>query len=301
MLSIILPSFNEEQNILNTAEVLKNILTDNSIPYELIFVDDGSKDNTWDNIRKAHESDNNVRGVSFSRNFGKESAIFAGLESAKGDCCLVMDCDLQHPPKVIPEMYKKWLSGAEIVEGRKSSRGKESASYGLFAKLFNALIKKSSGIDMLDTSDFKLLDKKAVDALLNMPERVTFFRAMSAWVGFKTEAVMFDVADRAYGERKWSTKSLVKYAINSLASYTNLALVLPMYLGMALSFAALVLIILQICSVISWGVGTCIILLALGMILCSLGVLGYYLYRVFDEVRLRPKYIISHTVGGNND
>lgn len=301
MLSIILPSFNEEQNILNTAEVLKNILTENNIPYELIFVDDGSGDGTWRKILQAAERDSRVRGVSFSRNFGKESAIFAGLESAKGDCCLVMDCDLQHPPKVIPEMYKKWLSGAEIVEGRKASRGKESASYGLFAKLFNTLIKRSSGIDMLDTSDFKLLDKKAVDALLNMPERVTFFRAMSAWVGFKTETVMFDVADRAYGERKWSTKSLVKYAINSLASYTNLPLVLPIYLGMALSFAALVFIILEICSVISWGMGTCIVILALGMILCSLGVLGYYLYRVFDEVRLRPKYIIAHTVGGNND
>lgn len=301
MLSIILPSFNEEQNILNTAEVLKNILTEENIPYELIFVDDGSRDGTWQKILQAAERDSRVRGVSFSRNFGKESAVFAGLESAKGDCCLVMDCDLQHPPKVIPEMYKKWLGGAEIVEGRKASRGKESASYGLFAKLFNTLIKKSSGIDMLDTSDFKLLDKKAVNALLNMPERVTFFRAMSAWVGFKTETVMFDVADRAYGERKWSTKSLVKYAINSLASYTNLPLVFPIYLGMALSLAALVFIILEICSVISWGMGTCIVILALGMILCSLGVLGYYLYRVFDEVRLRPKYIISHTVGGNND
>lgn len=301
MLSVILPSFNEAENILNTASTLKNLLCENAIEYELIFVDDGSKDRTWENICDANKLDCNVRGVSFSKNFGKESAIFAGLAAAKGDCCLVMDCDLQHPPAVIPTMYRKWLDGAEVVEGRKSSRGKESASYGLFAKLFNSLIKKTSGIDMLDTSDFKLLDRKAVDALLNMRERVTFFRAMSAWVGFKTETVMFDVADRAYGERKWSTKSLVKYAVNSLASYTNLPLLLPLFLGCSVSVAAVILLILDIISVTHIGVVTCVMMFVQGVVLCSLGVIGYYLYRVFDEVRDRPRFIISKTVGGNND
>ena len=301
MLSIILPSFNEEANILNTAKVLGDMLKSESIAYELIFVNDGSRDSTWQKILEANSLDPNVRGLSFSRNFGKEAAMFAGLEASKGDCVLVMDCDLQHPPEVIPEMYQKWQAGAEIVEGRKSSRGKESAAYGLFAKLFNGIIKSTSGIDMLDSSDFKLLDRKAASAILNMPERVTFFRAMSAWVGFKTETVMFDVRDREFGERKWSTKSLIRYAISSLASYTNLPLVLPLYVGILVCLLSAAFGVLDLCGVHILSVGVCLICLLCGVILCFMGVFGYYLYRIFNEVRLRPRYIVSHTCGGKND
>lgn len=301
MLSIILPSFNEEANILNTAKVLGDMLKSESIAYELIFVNDGSRDSTWQKILEANSLDPNVRGLSFSRNFGKEAAMFAGLEASKGDCVLVMDCDLQHPPEVIPEMYQKWQAGAEIVEGRKSSRGKESAAYGLFAKLFNGIIKSTSGIDMLDSSDFKLLDRKVASAILNMPERVTFFRAMSAWVGFKTETVMFDVRDREFGERKWSTKSLIRYAISSLASYTNLPLVFPLYVGILVCLLSAAFGVLDLCGVHILSVGVCLICLLCGVILCFMGVFGYYLYRIFDEVRLRPRYIVSHTCGGKND
>ncbi len=301
MLSIILPSFNEEANILNTAKVLGDLLKSENIGYELIFVNDGSRDSTWQKILEANSLDPNVRGLSFSRNFGKEAAMFAGLEASKGDCVLVMDCDLQHPPEVILEMYQKWQAGAEIVEGRKSSRGKESAAYGLFAKLFNGIIKSTSGIDMLDSSDFKLLDRKAASAILNMPERVTFFRAMSAWVGFKTETVMFDVRDREFGERKWSTKSLIRYAISSLASYTNLPLVLPLYVGILVCLLSAAFGVLDLCGVHILSVGVCLICLLCGVILCFMGVFGYYLYRIFDEVRLRPRYIVSHTCGGKND
>ena len=301
MLSIILPSFNEEANILNTAKVLGDMLKSESIAYELIFVNDGSRDSTWQKILEANSLDPNVRGLSFSRNFGKEAAMFAGLEASKGDCVLVMDCDLQHSPEVIPVMYQKWQAGAEIVEGRKSSRGKESAAYGLFAKLFNGIIKSTSGIDMLDSSDFKLLDRKAASAILNMPERVTFFRAMSAWVGFKTETVMFDVRDREFGERKWSTKSLIRYAISSLASYTNLPLVLPLYVGILVCLLSAAFGVLDLCGVHILSVGVCLICLLCGVILCFMGVFGYYLYRIFDEVRLRPRYIVSHTCGGKND
>ncbi len=301
MLSIILPSFNEEANILNTAKVLGALLRSENIAYELIFVNDGSRDSTWQRILEVNSLDPNVRGLCFSRNFGKEAAMFAGLEAAKGDCVLVMDCDLQHPPEVIPEMYRKWQAGAEIVEGRKSSRGKESAAYGLFAKLFNGIIKGTSGIDMLDSSDFKLLDRKAVDAILDMPERVTFFRAMSAWVGFKTEAVIFDVRDREFGERKWSTKALIKYAVSSLASYTNLPLVLPLYVGLLVCLLSVVFGVLDLCGLHILSRGICLICLLCGVILCFMGVFGYYLYRIFDEVRLRPRYIVSHTCGGKND
>ncbi len=301
MLSVILPSYNEEQNILNTAKVLGELLKSKSIDYELIFVNDGSRDTTWEKILEANRLDGNVRGLGFSRNFGKEAAMFAGLEASRGDCVLIMDCDLQHPPAVIPEMYDKWLSGAEIVEGKKSSRGKESAVYGSFAKLFNSIIKKTSGIDMLDSSDFKLLDRKAVDAILSMPERLTFFRAMSKWVGFKTETVMFHVQEREFGERKWSSKALVKYAVNSLASYTNLPLILPLYLGILVCVIAAVFGILDLCGIHLLSIGVAALMLIGGIILSFMGVFGYYLYRIFDEVRLRPRYIISRTVGGSND
>lgn len=303
MLSIILPSFNEEDNILNTASVLEELLCGHNIAYELLFVDDGSRDATWQRICEASEKDANVRGLRFSRNFGKESAIFAGLEASKGDACLVMDCDLQHPPKTIIEMYKLWQEGAEVVEGKKSSRGKENAIYGGLSKLFYRLIKNTSGIDMLDASDFKLMDRRAVDALLAMPERVTFFRAMSAWVGFDSKTVYFDVEERAFGTRKWSTRSLIKYAVNNLSSYTNLPLVLPVFLGGLICLCALVLIVLNICGVPlgSLSLGINILMLIGGMILAFIGVIGYYLWRVFDETRNRPRYIIAKTVGGKND
>ncbi len=301
MLSIILPSYNEEDNILNTARVLGELLTAEGIDGELIFVNDGSRDSTWQRIAEANASDERVKGICFSRNFGKEAAMFAGLEAAKGDCVLIMDCDLQHPPAVIPEMYRLWRKGAEIVEGKKASRGTESAVYGSFAKLFNGIIKSTSGIDMLDSSDFKLLDRKAVDAILTMPERFTFFRAMSKWVGFKTETVMFEVQDREFGERKWSTKALIKYAINSLASYTNLPLVLPLYVGIFVCILAVLLGVLSLCGLPVISLGNGIVLLALGVVLCFMGVFGYYLYRIFDEVRLRPRFIVSHKIGGKND
>ena len=280
---------------------VRSILSQSFKDIELIVINDGSKDNTLEVMQQLAQKDEKVKYLSFSRNFGKEAAMFAGLEASKGDCVLVMDCDLQHPPEVIPEMYQKWQAGAEIVEGRKSSRGKESAAYGLFAKLFNGIIKSTSGIDMLDSSDFKLLDRKAASAILNMPERVTFFRAMSAWVGFKTETVMFDVRDREFGERKWSTKSLIRYAISSLASYTNLPLVLPLYVGILVCLLSAAFGVLDLCGVHILSVGVCLICLLCGVILCFMGVFGYYLYRIFDEVRLRPRYIVSHTCGGKND
>lgn len=300
MLSVILPSYNEEENILNTASVLEELFCEHGIAYELLFVDDGSRDGTWQKICEANEKDGNVRGLRFSRNFGKESAIFAGLEASKGDACVVMDCDLQHPPKTIIEMYKLWQGGKQVIEGKKSSRGKENALYGGLSKLFYKLIKKASGIDMLDASDFKLLDRKAVDALLAMPERVTFFRAMSSWVGFESANVYYDVDERAYGSRKWSTKGLIKYAISNLSSYTDLPLLIPAFIGTAVCFISAVLIVLNVCGVPlgSFSLSANVLLFVGGMILVSVGVLGYYLWRIFDETRNRPRYIIAKTVGG---
>ena len=212
-LSVVLPAYNEEQMLAKTCRTLKKILDLAEINYELVIVDDGSTDQTWKIIEETAEKDRNVTGVHFSRNFGKEAAIVAGLAQASGNAVAVMDCDLQHPPEVLVKMYRLWEQGFEIVEGVKASRGKESGLHSFAAKCFYSLISDATNIDMSHASDFKLLDRKAVNVLLNMPEKNAFFRALSSWVGFKSTQIEYDVQEREIGESKWSTKSLVKYAI----------------------------------------------------------------------------------------
>ena len=207
--------------IAQTFKTVKEIMDGASIPFEIIFVDDGSKDMTYVNITKLAGSNTEVRGISFSRNFGKESAIFAGLESAAGACCVIMDCDLQHPPATIVEMYRLWEQGYDVVEGVKSSRGKETPIHKFCANSFYGIISKLTDIDMTNASDFKLLDRRAIEALLLMPERTPFFRALSSWIGFKTATVSFEVQERTVGTSKWSMWSLVKYAIRNITSFSG--------------------------------------------------------------------------------
>ena len=221
LLSVILPAYNEEKMIEKAGTVIGRILEEQKIPYEIVFVDDGSKDRTWSEIDRTAVNNPHIAGVHFSRNFGKESAMLAGLANAKGDCCVVMDCDLQHPPETVVEMYRLWEQGYEVVEGVKHSRGKESLAHKASAGMFYKLISKAVGIDMSRASDFKLLDRKAVDALLEMPERNAFFRALSAWIGYKTTSVEFDVREREEGVSKWSTKSLIRYAITNIVSFSS--------------------------------------------------------------------------------
>ena len=217
LLSIVLPAYNEEQNIANTAKVLGELLEQHGIDYELVFISDGSKDGTFERIKEESAKNPRVRGAEFSRNFGKEAGIFAGLELTTGDAVIVMDCDLQHPPEVIPQMWEKWQQGAEIVEGIKADRGKESLGYKLSAGLFYKIMSKLIKMDMNASSDFKLLDRKVVQVLLELPERNTFFRALTFWAGFRTETVEYEVQERKYGQSKWSFWSLMKYAITIAA------------------------------------------------------------------------------------
>ena len=168
MLSVVIPSYNEAGLVLPAAQTIGTILAEAHIEYELIFVDDGSRDGTWDEIQAAHRENAAVRGLRFSRNFGKEAAIFAGLRYAQGACCAVIDCDLQHPPEKLPEMVRLWEQGYAVVNGVKADRGTESAAYGLAARCFNALMSRAARIDMRRSSDFKLLDRQVVDALLDL-------------------------------------------------------------------------------------------------------------------------------------
>lgn len=298
MISIIIPAYNEKVNIERTAKTVSGILEEAKIPFELVFVDDGSTDGTYGEICRLADLDDRIRGAEFSRNFGKEAAIFAGLELAQGDACIVMDCDLQHPPQVIPEMYSLWKQGFEVVEGVKKSRGRESIFYKMSAGAFYGIMSRLMKMDLRSSSDFKLLDRKVVNVLLGLCERNTFFRALSFWAGFRSAKVEYEVQERAYGSSKWSFRSLLKYAVSNVTSFSTVPLQLVTFMG---AVSILFSIILAVQTLIKYLMGTAVegfttvILLLLiigGFIMISLGMIGHYLARIYDEVKGRPRYII---------
>ncbi len=302
-LSVIIPSYNEQDNIPRTFHTIKEILDTSGIPFEIIFIDDGSKDATYQRICSLAEKHPEVKGLSFSRNFGKEAAIFAGLESASGGCCAIMDCDLQHPPGLLPEMYRLWQEGYEVVEGIKASRGKENPLHTLCAKGFYHFISRATGMDMSKASDFKLMDRKAVDALLFMPERAPFFRALSSWIGFKSISIPFQVQERDIGISKWNVWSLTKYAIQNITSFSGAPMQFVSLMGWIMLAASFILGIQSLYRYFSGtaleGFTTVILLqLIIGSILMiSLGIIGHYISRIYTEIKARPRYIISKRCG----
>lgn len=303
MVSIVIPAYNEEGMIEKTAVTIRKILAEAEIPYEILFVNDGSRDETWRRIRQVSSRYPEVRGICFSRNFGKESAMFAGMYHAEGDCCVIIDCDLQHPPEKIVEMYRLWEQGYEIVEAVKTDRGKETAFHRMSAACFYRLISKVTDIDMSRASDFKLLDRKAVNVLLNMKEKNAFFRALSSWIGFRTAQVEFEVRERTVGESKWSAWSLVRYAVSNITSFSSAPMQIVTILGMVMLFSSLVLgvtALYQKFTGIALGGFTTVIIIQLftgSIIMISLGIIGYYISKIYEEIKGRPRYIVSETCG----
>ena len=300
MLSVIIPAYNEEMCIKRAYNAIYSLLADNNIESEFIFVDDGSQDQTYQRISELSMEKENVVGLHFSRNFGKESAISAGLAAVSGDCAVVIDCDLQHPPEKIVEMYRLWEQGYEIVEGIKNERGKEKKMHSVGAKFFYSVISRMAGFDMANSSDFKLLDRKVVDLINKMPER-GLFRAISYWVGYNKTSVEYDVKERVDGESKWSTRGLIKYALSNISSYSTA----PMQTVTALGFVMLIIsVIFGVWALIDKIVGralegmTTVIIITIfigSIIMISLGIIGYYIARIYEEIKGRPKYIISST------
>ncbi len=306
MLSVVIPAFNEEKMIPVAAERIGWVLSDAGIPCELIFVDDGSTDGSWEAVRSLSApegSDIRIRGVRFSRNFGKEAAMFAGLRAAVGDAVAVLDCDLQHPPEKLPEMYALWEEGYEVIEGIKSDRGRESGGHRAFSRLFYRLISSGSGFDMSDSSDFKLLDRKVVDTLNSLPEKNAFFRALSFWSGYRRTSVTYAVAQRTIGRSKWNTRSLVRYAINNITSFSAAPLHIITWLGALTFLVSLVMGVIALVHKISGsaveGFTTVILLIVLmgSLIMLSLGIIGIYISKIYDEVKGRPRYVVSETFG----
>ena len=304
LLSVVLPSYNEEASIPRAADTVSALLTEAGIPHEIIFVDDGSRDRTWETIQAQTQRYAQVRGVRFSRNFGKEAAIFAGLAQSKGDCTVVMDCDLQHPPEKVIEMYRLWQQGYQVVEGVKASRGKENPLHTFAARSFYSIISKATGIDMSRASDFKLLDRRAVDTLLAMREKNAFFRALSSWIGFRTTQVEFEVQPRLEGESKWSIRSLVRYALTNIAAFSTAPLQLVTLLGVVVFCCSVVLGIWSLIQKVTGqaleGFTTVILLqLLIGSILMiCLGIIGYYIAKIYEEIKDRPRYIVAERCEG---
>ena len=307
MLSVIIPSYNEELSIEKAYYTITGILKNADIVSEIIFVDDGSTDTTYEKIKCLSDKENNVIGLHFSRNFGKEAAISAGLATAQGDAVVVIDCDLQHPPEKIVEMYRLWQSGFEIVEGVKSSRGKEGKIRGFAAKKFYSIISSVVGFDMSNASDFKLLDRKVVDILNRIPERKGFFRAISFWVGFKKTTVEFEVAERLDGTSKWTTIGLVKYAVSNISAYSTAPMQIVTVLGLMMLVITAIFsvwaLVDKICGRALEGMTTVIIILIFigSIMMISLGIIGYYVARIYEEIKGRPKYIVSSSCRSKKD
>ena len=306
LLSVVLPAFNEEASVPRAADTLSALLEGAGIDHEIVFVDDGSRDHTWQAVQAQTQRHPQVRGVRFSRNFGKEAAIFAGLAQARGDCVVVMDCDLQHPPEKAVEMYRLWQQGYQVVEGVKTSRGKESFLHTFAARSFYSIISRATGIDMSRASDFKLLDRRAADTLLAMREKNAFFRALSSWIGFSTAQVEFEVQPRLEGESKWSVRSLVRYALTNIASFSTAPLQLVTLLGVVVFTCS---VVLGVWSLWQKATGqalegfTTVILLQLligSILMICLGIIGYYIAKIYEEIKDRPRYIVAERCEGQD-
>ncbi len=298
VLSVVLPMYNEEAALEHSLRVVKAELEKVALPFELVCVDDGSRDRTLSLLQAAARADSRVRAVALSRNFGKEAAMAAGLEEARGRAVLFMDADLQHPPELVPKMVSLWQEGHDVVSAVKEERARESLVYRAFAGIFNRLMGGASGASFRGASDFKLLDRQVVNALLGCPERGRFFRGLVAWVGFRTALVPFTVADRVAGETKWSTVSLLRYSIKNLISFTAL----PLRMVAVLGFVTLALgALLGVQTLVRYFLGealtgfTTVILLQLvlgGLLLSSIGVIALYLSEIYEEVKRRPVFLV---------
>ncbi len=302
--SVVIPVYAESSHLSLVFKTIDKVFYPLQIPYELILIDDGSPDNTWDVIKElAEKHPFIIKGVRLSRNFGKECALSAGIEIARGEAVIVMDGDLQHPPELIPEMVHIWRkSDVDIVEAIKVSRGKESIFGRISAKLFYAILNKMSGYNLRGASDYKLLDRKVVNAWLKMPERNLFFRGMTAWLGFKRVQIPFKVAPRVGGKSGWSTLRLIKLAITGVTAFSALPLHFVTLCGCLFLILATTLgtqtLFLKLTGGAIDGFATVILLLLItgSLIMISLGIIGLYLAKIHDEIKGRPRYLVSEII-----
>ncbi|NLZ55435.1 MAG: glycosyltransferase family 2 protein [Clostridiaceae bacterium] len=299
-ISVLIPFYNESGQVANTVKTVAEYVCATGCSWEMVLIDDGSKDTTAAELLEAAADDPRLRVLILSRNFGKEAALCAALDHAVGRCAIIIDGDLQHPPEHIPEMVRLWREeGYEVVEGVKSNRGRESALKRLVSRGFYSIFRMLTGFDLQNASDFKLIDRKVIDAWKQMPEKNTFFRGMSAWLGFRRTSIKFEVRDRTSGISKWNLGALWRLSSNAITSFSSKPLRIINILGALFWGVAL---ILGIQTLVNYIVGraatgfTTVILLQLiigGATMSSLSLLGRYVTRIYDESKDRPRYLIT--------
>lgn len=301
--SILVPAYNE-QEVLNVFydELTKHMDTLKE-EYEIVFVNDGSKDNTYLILKELAKKDKRVKVVNFSRNFGQQAAEFAALKYAIGEAVIIMDCDLQDPPEVALQMIEKWKEGYEVVHGKRKKRKGETVFKKLTAHVYYRFLRKITGMDVpTDTGEFKLYDRKVVDAILALPEHNRYLRALATWVGFKQTSISFDRPNRSAGVTKWTVKKMIRLAEDGILANSVYPLALSLKCGVFLSFASLVtyivFIVLAILEMglplVAWLFPT--VALLAGIILIMQGFSNLYIGRIYDEVKGRPNYIVSETI-----
>lgn len=299
--SVIIPTFNEQEVLPLSYPRLKAVM-DTLGDYELLFVNDGSRDDTLTQLKSIAENDKHVRVISFSRNFGHQEAVSAGMANASGQAVVIIDCDLQDPPELIPKMVKKWEAGADIVYGQRTRREGETAFKKLTAWVYYRILRALGGQYIpANTGDFRLIDRKVCDTLNAMPEKNRFLRGMAAWSGFKAEPIEFVRNERAAGQTKYSMKKMLKLAGDGVTSFSNKPLKAPLTIGIVLTILSLIYLVLSVVmsALGIWNIVHVLFALVfclLGMLFISLGIFGLYLGRIYDEAKNRPIYVIDEKI-----
>lgn len=307
LISAIVPCYNEEDNVYPFyEEFIKNqaFFKNKEMDFELIYVDDGSKDHTVDEVRKLIEKDKRVHLLSFSRNFGKEAAIYAGLEKSRGDYVVFLDADLQDPPSLLPEMFSYLEKGYDSVATRRVTRKGEPKIRSFFARCFYRLMKKISKTEIVDGArDYRLMTRQVVDAILSMPEYNRFTKGIFGWVGFETKWLEYENIERKHGETKWSFWKLFVYSIEGITSFSTAPLAFAAFIGVlfcVLAFAFIVFTIVRAAvfgdKTSGWPSLVCIIMLVSGVQLFCMGIIGQYLAKTYLEVKRRPIYLIKEDI-----
>ncbi|MBW5413093.1 glycosyltransferase family 2 protein [Pseudomonas sp. MAG002Y] len=297
LISLVVPAYNEGRQLIANLKQILAAAEPCGHDLELVVVDDGSRDDSAAQVAQLAIGDSRVRLVAFTRNFGKEAAVYAGLEHAQGEAVIVLDADLQHPPRLISQMVQEWEEGAQVVEAVKQKRNDASKLDAWLAKGFYSFYRKLSGFDIEGHSDFKLLDRQVVDLYLQLPERYRFFRGLVNWLGVDGAVIHFEVEPRAGEASRWNKVSLLRYALNNVTAFSALPLTIVTWLGcltLAVGFALLVISLWQkITGSAEEGFTTVNVLLVLvgGSIMTSLGIIGHYVSKIYHEIKGRPIYI----------
>jgi glycosyltransferase involved in cell wall biosynthesis len=305
-LSVVVPVFNEGENIEALIGRLVPVLEGAVASFEVVFVDDGSSDDTFERIRRAAKTDPRIRAIAFSRNFGKEIALAAGLDHAHGRAVVIIDADLQHPPETIAAFVAKWREGYDMVYGQRVDRSADTPARRWLTQRFYDLFSKFGETPLpVGAGDYRLMDRKVVDALRRLGERARFSKGLYAWVGFKSVGVPFEVAERAHGTSKWGYRQLTRFAFDGLSSFSTLPLKLATYIGLGISIFAFTYAISIAVRTLLLGVDVpgfptlvVSVMFFSGIQLVFLGVIGEYIGRIFAEVKRRPLYLVAEEIGG---